>query len=123
MKTLQEIYDFSVAHLVKQGKRSFSTDKCMYRSDDGDSCAVGCFISDEDYLPEFDPPQNDSGIHGMLTNSKFATALYNSGVDLKDDKVCELLSNLQIIHDRLNDDDYQNSLSSRLRKLLPTYSK
>lgn len=48
----QEIFDKVVNHLRKQGHRSLSEDgRCLYRGSNGDKCAIGCIISDEDYQP------------------------------------------------------------------------
>lgn len=34
--------------------KSEESEKCVYRTEDGNACAVGCFIPDEDYRPEMD---------------------------------------------------------------------
>ena len=50
---IQEIFNKSVTHLNKQGKRAASYDEngeyegCKYRTDDGLSCAIGCLLDDE----------------------------------------------------------------------------
>ncbi len=48
----QEAFDTMVAHLRKQGVRSKVSEgaKCLYRSDMGLKCAVGCLIPDVDYI-------------------------------------------------------------------------
>ena len=50
-KTLhQEIFNTVAKHLLTQNKRSEATDGlCMYRSDAGLRCAIGCLIPDEKY--------------------------------------------------------------------------
>lgn len=108
MKTLtnQEIFDKILNHLRKQGKASISDGgKCMYRGDNGNSCAVGCLISDEDYLESFDIP-NDSDVTSMLKNLKFKQALINSGIDITNDKTMTLLIEMQSAHDTAVFRDY-----------------
>jgi hypothetical protein len=54
----QSIFDEVVAHLRKQNARSFRNEnglvRCLYRSDDGLKCAVGCLIPDNEYTPEME---------------------------------------------------------------------
>lgn len=60
----QHLFDVACTHLLKQGKKSMGvvisndwdaeyidddTPQCVYRSEDGLQCAVGCLISDEHY--------------------------------------------------------------------------
>ena len=45
----QEIFDKVATHLSKQGHRAFDDNACMYRSPNGDKCAMGCLIPDEEY--------------------------------------------------------------------------
>ena len=49
---LNKMYD----HLIKQGRKSTGAkwDGCAYRGDQGTMCAVGCLISDEEYVPEME---------------------------------------------------------------------
>jgi hypothetical protein len=56
--TAQEIYDKVKAHLLNQNAKSISEDGCAYLGDNGLKCAVGCLISDEDYLPDMEGPLN-----------------------------------------------------------------
>ena len=46
--TNQEAFDKALAHMRAQGERSVDafTGDCLYRSDDGLACAVGCLIPD-----------------------------------------------------------------------------
>lgn len=49
--TEQEVFDFVVNHLAKQGRMSFNdvTGRCAYRDPDGNKCAAGCLIPDDKY--------------------------------------------------------------------------
>lgn len=44
-----------IRHLRKQGRKAEGPDgKCMYRAPNGDRCAVGCIIPDEQYKPDME---------------------------------------------------------------------
>lgn len=49
--TLQEIFDKSAAHLLKQGRQSITSrpngKSCLYKDENGNMCAVGCLIKPE----------------------------------------------------------------------------
>jgi hypothetical protein len=49
--TEQELFDLACAHLYSMPGRAASTasDACYYRTADGNRCAVGYFITDEEY--------------------------------------------------------------------------
>ncbi len=49
--TAQEIFDTVVAHLRKQGRKSYDGRICLYRGPNGTKCAAGCLIPDELYTP------------------------------------------------------------------------
>jgi hypothetical protein len=57
--TGQQIFDYVVSFLVKQGRPSVDEDSgdCLYRGKDGRMCAFGCMIPDEYYdaTVEFQP--------------------------------------------------------------------
>lgn len=55
-RQMQEIFDKSATHLLRQGRKSlgFARDDsqsktCLYRGNDGCKCAAGVFIPDEEY--------------------------------------------------------------------------
>lgn len=55
MKTAQETFDTVVTHLASMTHRSMDNDEvCAYRSADGNSCAVGCLITDEEYTRDIE---------------------------------------------------------------------
>ncbi len=97
--TNQEVFDKVLAHLRQQGRASFIVTgtlgtfgdiTCMYRSDSGDMCAVGCLIPDELYSLSME----ESTIDDVLAKSPTLQQLFD-GVDF------ELLSDLQFAHDML----------------------
>lgn len=52
--TEQEIFDTVLVHLRKQGHAAADAGKCRYRASNGDTCAAGCLIRDEEYMPEME---------------------------------------------------------------------
>jgi hypothetical protein len=49
--TNQEIFDFVVRALLKQGRPAYDGNQCRYRTSDGRKCAIGHLIPDEKYTP------------------------------------------------------------------------
>lgn len=95
--TNQQIFDKVALHLLKQGKRAMSDWgnpnglSCSYRGEDGTSCAVGCLIPDEHYVPAME------GAGGVYNNRLVRDALTRVGIDLMQSE--RLLSALQAMHD------------------------
>lgn len=53
--TAQEIFNTVAMHLLVQGRKAVGKNgKCAYRSPNGDRCAVGVLISDEEYLKKME---------------------------------------------------------------------
>lgn len=69
--TKQEIFDRVVNHLLTQNKRAvdytLGYPKCMYRTNEGLKCAVGCLIPDDAY----DPRMEGYGIRQLYTFGAF----------------------------------------------------
>jgi hypothetical protein len=71
MNTMQYEFDQVVAHLYKQGRPATANGNCLYRAEvDGQtlSCAVGCRIPDDVYVPDMDVATGDcgTGVSGIL---------------------------------------------------------
>lgn len=49
LHTAQEVFDFICTKVIEQGRPSVKNNCCTYRGDDGDKCAAGHLITDEDY--------------------------------------------------------------------------
>ncbi len=51
MTSDQEVFDFVVRHLRRQGRRAEAarSGQCRYRGAEGSMCAAGCLIADEQY--------------------------------------------------------------------------
>ena len=88
--TEQQVFDQAYKHLINQGKRSVSDDNilhspCVYLSDKGLKCAAGCFISKDEYKPEFE-------------NNLWCGLVYSFGVPKEH---YDLIIGLQSIHDNI----------------------
>lgn len=87
--TAQEVFDQVAKHMLKQNKRSESSNgACKYRSDDGLKCAAGCLISDDEYITGFDD-DDETSWSDLIANYP----------DLVPSEHQELIVQLQIIHD------------------------
>lgn len=59
IEALQPIFDKTVEHLANQGERSIGKwfiagNNCLYRGPKGRKCAVGIWIPDDEYNPNFE---------------------------------------------------------------------
>jgi hypothetical protein len=54
--TAQEVFEQGAKHLLTQNCQSVSEHDgaCAYRGENGLKCVGGCFISDDEYKPEFE---------------------------------------------------------------------
>ncbi len=85
--TNQEVFDKCVSFLRKQGCASLSEKGfCSYFGPDGKRCAVGVFIEENEYKPEF---EGDS----LNCRPLIQELMRNKGIDLR------LLDRLQDVHD------------------------
>ena len=106
----QEAFDKVATHLLTQNKRSVSLDEqtCLYRSPDGLKCAIGCLISDEDYLPEMDDEDSPLSVNGLIsTLYKFHSIPSIQKLNTLDN---EFLNELQTMHDFTPTTDWKNEL-------------
>lgn len=90
--TEQEIFDTVVNHLRTMPGRSMarSVNFCAYRGDNGNKCAVGVLLTDEEYSDMGGNLIESSGVHHLATYKKFPAHLKPH---------VELLGHLQHIHD------------------------
>lgn len=52
--TLQQVFEQAATHLLTQNETSTGVHGCMYLNSSGLKCAAGCFISKEEYSPDFE---------------------------------------------------------------------
>ena len=101
MKTLQEIFDFGLNHIRKQGVACVNELlKCRYRNAEGLSCIVGGFMTADNYDPEFDHGANTS-VEDVAHVPGFAQAMRGAGADISDKETRELLGGMQSCHDNV----------------------
>lgn len=100
MKTKQEIFNQVVNHLRAQGCAAKSDDGyCKYRTSDGLKCAAGCLIDDEHYDIRFE--------NKRVTDPAVNKALQNSGINMQDQSIHYLVSELQDIHDGIGSANWE----------------
>ena len=92
--SVREIFYKVEKHLLKQNEKSMDSGSwCMYRSDNGLSCAVGCLMTDDIYRPSFEGESvRDSSIMEALT------PIVGVNEDKRELKLY-LLRELQVVHD------------------------
>ncbi len=93
---LQRIFDQAARHLLKQNKKSTDGASCCYRGLNNTQCAVGCFISDEEYKLSMEGLPSD-------------TLLNRDNINISFDRR-NLLSDLQTLHDNEYVEDWESSL-------------
>lgn len=95
--TNQELFDRSAKHLLNQGRaaRDFGG-SCRYRTETGESCAIGALISDEFYNADME--------QGTPLDTKVQVVLINAGLMAPYDQERILfLNNLQKAHDKASE--------------------
>ncbi|NBQ67310.1 MAG: hypothetical protein EBU46_00150 [Nitrosomonadaceae bacterium] len=128
MKTPQEIFDVVSTHMLTQRQvaRAATTKQCMYKTEEGLKCAVGCLINEADYNPlmekagsliNFDQFNLYFTKVEALTEKEVAArliadALKANEVDILDQNVKSLLIHLQSLHDNQDVCHWRSSLQT-----------
>jgi hypothetical protein len=95
----QKIFNKVATHLLTQNEKSVNElGKCMYRSDDGLKCAIGCLIPKKYY----EEGMEDRDIEFIFTNYPDALGKYYRHLDL--------LEELQHVHDYFEPDEWTREL-------------
>lgn len=119
--TMQQVFDRVATHLLTQNAQSKGpyTDysdgywtevdnACAYRGANGMKCAVGCLIPDDEYDERFEgaavtavrpQPMLSPNAYGVHKGKLLAKALRAGGVNTTNERLLELLSELQQVHD------------------------
>lgn len=94
--TEQEVFDFVVHHLLTQMKQSIGKGElgCVYRNEDGLSCAVGCLMTDKEYQPTFE------GMSWSVLSRKGIVPVEHMTI----------LNQLQVLHDATPPDRWEHGL-------------
>lgn len=109
--TNQEIFDTVYRHLLSQGKRAKTEDgDCVYRTEDGAKCAVGCLIPDELYMSDIETASAELAALGVRDGARerFLGEIFDEiGIPKES---AYLLGALQGVHDHEHPDEWQQAL-------------
>lgn len=115
----QELFDRVAAHLLTQRERCMDADgACAYRGHDGMRCAVGIFIQEDKYKPEFEGENGASVLKacgyntGTILGPLFGNPSLNS---VTMNKLGRLVRQLQVTHDDYPLEDWKVQLASIAR--------
>lgn len=115
---LQEIFDKVVDHLKTQNKQAVDDEgDCLYRTQEGLKCAIGCLIPDEWYTPNME-------IGGPITTNTLVKQVLSgfAGIDIFSEGVMNLLKSLQHVHDRNFMEGFTKEFSEVLVKVAKKYN-
>ena len=105
MKTALDVFNKVSEHLLAQNEQALDGNwECVYRSDTGLKCAVGCLIDDEFY-------SEDLEYSSLSSTGPVANALEKSGVVLTRE-ILDLLQRLQKLHDYKNPESWEEELKN-----------
>ena len=110
----QEVFDYVIGQLVRQGGRSVSAsgEDCRYRGSDGSKCAVGFLIPDELYVWRM---EGDS-LSGLCDH--FPDVCAKAGIKKHND----ILKCLQHMHDSPSTWKSQDNFVRRARRIADLYN-
>src|SRR4029079_15000816 len=109
--TEQEVFDQVKNHLLRQNKKCTKiineSSFCAYRNENGDKCAAGCFISDDEY--------NNFIKNEINIESKGWKQLVS--VEITPVKHSDLIYRLQNIHDGYQPESWPDRLNELAQQL------
>ena len=109
MKTALDVFNKVSEHLLAQNEQALDGNwECVYRSDTGLKCAVGCLIDDEFY-------SEDLEYSSLSSTGPVADALVKSGVVMTRE-ILDLLTRLQKLHDYKELESWEEELEKLKRK-------
>lgn len=101
--TAQEVFDQGARHLLTQNEQCSIRDNCRYRMKTPDGrvlkCVGGCFIGDDEYTSKFEDN----------------TWTFLSGLGEVPDAHCDLIRDLQVVHDNCDTSKWPDLLRRRAR--------
>lgn len=117
-ESLQQVFDTVAKHLLDQDCRaqiadSYGSYTCMYRTDSGMKCAVGCLIPDEVYEPDLEDLDVDSL---FLDEYEYEDRPYIAGIreqfsdTLLSNDLASMLRELQAVHDKVTPGGWRTQL-------------
>jgi hypothetical protein len=111
MLSAKEIYERVSAHLLAQ--RAVSEDEngsCRLRGGDGRKCAIGSLIHDDLYC--FNIEGAGIAYYRHARDGALLRALYASNVDVCNEQIVELLTELEELHDNAHVDEWPQLLAA-----------
>jgi hypothetical protein len=113
----QEYFNKIAAHLLKQREKSTDKEHCRYRTvnDDGNrlSCAIGCMIPDDVYIPEMD--RSGMPVQTLLHHYPELMSFLEPG-QVEGLSGRSLNKRLQYMHDSLPVEDWKEGLRGIARE-------
>lgn len=135
--TKQQVFDHVAHHLLTQTARSVKPpakpgdpDECVYRSPDGKTCAVGCLIADNEYIPMME----GASVRGVLGWLAGVSGVRWTGLtrpitidrELHDSAhgaaLLNMLVALQTMHDAHEPEEWPDALVTLARKYDVTFT-
>ncbi|MDN7183586.1 hypothetical protein M0D69_37375 [Caballeronia sp. SEWSISQ10-4 2] len=111
MLSAKEIYERVRDHLLTQ--RAVSEDEngsCRLRCNDGRKCAIGSLIRDDLYCPDIEGV--GLAYYRHEHDGALPRVLYACGVDVYDERIVELLTELEELHDNAHIDEWPQLLAA-----------
>lgn len=94
--TDQEVFDTVAKHLLTQKRKSVDRGRCLYKSNDGAMCAVGCLIPESMYQREMEGHHVEDAVVGKT--------LSLLGINI------HLAQKLQGVHDQYDAEQWKEML-------------
>lgn len=95
----QDIFNVVYKHLLKQNKQSMLDEMtCAYRSPNGLSCAIGCLITDDEYISNIE----GKSVLQLVEMQQLPIRLVPHAI---------LLTELQTLHDVFNPNEWEDQLA------------
>ena len=112
----QEMFNFAVGKILKQGCKSLNKNgECSYRGDNDTKCIAGFLIADEHYVASIET----HGVKGEIVCDVVSKSLPNMDLDAKN---MTILRDMQNVHDRFNIEDWEKNFKSVAKMHLIDYS-
>lgn len=122
LNNTKEMITFIIEHLIKQGVQAVDEyGECIYRSEDGLKCAVGCLITENNYSESFEhhliqvkhpDTTTEETVSIVKALQKAVTA--STGLTLTKIRL-DYLDTLQRIHDSLGGYDFDEYLRGEVK--------
>lgn len=106
--TAQAVFDKIALHLITQGRPSMELRDdgkwedeagCLYRDPNGLACAVGCLISDDDYVEGLEHQSAEALLAPSIFVSESIRELRLFPKPLRTGPIAEMIKDLQVVHD------------------------